>query len=55
MALQRRLNARFPACSRRSVDGAFGAGSESVVREFQRCARFEADGAASSQAFVSLW
>lgn len=42
--LQRTLNAKYPAYSKLRVDGDFGAGTDKVVREFQRRAKLRVDG-----------
>ena len=42
--LQQRLNRTFPAYSKLAVDGIFGKGTATVVREFQRRSGLEADG-----------
>lgn len=53
-ALQRRLNAWYPAYSHLTADGVFGAGTESVVREFQRRAGLTADGIAGPRTLAAL-
>ncbi|RSM66622.1 hypothetical protein DMH03_05835 [Amycolatopsis sp. WAC 01376] len=53
-ALQRRLNAWFPAYSHLTADGVYGAGTESVVREFQRRAGLVADGIAGPRTLAAL-
>jgi len=42
--LQQTLNAKYPAYSKLRVDGDFGAGTDKVVREFQRRAGLKVDG-----------
>ncbi|MFD8496212.1 peptidoglycan-binding protein [Amycolatopsis sp. NPDC059657] len=54
VALQRRLNAWFPAYSHLTADGVFGAGTEGVVREFQRRAGLTADGIAGPRTLAAL-
>jgi len=53
-ALQRRLNAWYPAYSHLAADGVYGAGTESVVREFQRRAGLVADGIAGARTLAAL-
>lgn len=43
-ALQTRLNRDYPAYSKLAVDGIFGAGTDSVVKEFQRRSGLTVDG-----------
>lgn len=46
--LQKTLNAKYPAYSKLSADGIFGAGTEAVVKEFQRRSKLTADGIVGS-------
>ncbi|MFF0144637.1 peptidoglycan hydrolase-like protein with peptidoglycan-binding domain [Amycolatopsis sulphurea] len=53
-ALQRRLNAWYPAYSHLTADGVYGVGTESVVKEFQRRAGLTADGIAGPRTLAAL-
>lgn len=53
-ALQRRLNAGYPAYSNLEVDGEFGPLTEAVVREFQRRSGLVVDGIAGPATLAAL-
>ncbi|WP_051580623.1 peptidoglycan-binding protein [Pseudonocardia acaciae] len=53
-AMQARLNRDYPAYSTLTVDGAFGAATEAVVREFQRRAGLAEDGVAGPATLAAL-
>lgn len=52
--LQARLNRDYSLYSKLTVDGIFGAGTEKVVREFQRRAGLKVDGIVGSQTWAKL-